>query len=178
MSKAFIRETEDDPLDAEQPVPAAGYMTRRGHAALRAELEHLVKRERPALVEVVSWAAGNGDRSENGDYLYGKKRLREIDRRIRFLLKRLESAIVVDSAMQQDLDRVYFGAFVTIQDIDDDTVRELQIVGLDEADVTMGRISYVAPLARALIGAEVGEQVRFQAPTGWRAVDILAIRYE
>jgi transcription elongation factor GreB len=137
MNKAFVKESEDaeddEAPEAKLPAGTRNYMTVRGHAALRAEFEHLVKVERPAIVQVVSWAAGNGDRSENGDYIYGKKRLREIDRRIRFLTKRLESAVIVDPAEQQNRDQVFFAATVTVCDAAGDEVT-YQIVGIDEAN--------------------------------------------
>ena len=151
-------------------------MTKRGHAAMRAEFEQLVKVERPNLVQVVAWAASNGDRSENGDYIYGKKRLRELDRRIRYLTKRLENAEVVDPAAQQGLDQVFFGATVTV----DDGAAEAtyQIVGIDEADAGDGRISWISPLAKALLKAREGDTVRFQSPLGLRALEVVEIRYE
>ena len=142
-----------------------------------AELEQLVRTERPRLVETVAWAAGNGDRSENGDYIYGKKRLREIDRRIRFLIKRIESADVVDPERQQELDQVFFGATVTIEDVETAEQQTWQIVGVDEADASDGRISWISPLARALLKAKEGDAVRFQSPAGMREVEIVAIRY-
>lgn len=182
MSKAFTRETDqDDDEDGEASAPALppgtrNYMTRRGHRLLREEFEHLVKVERPNLVQVVSWAAGNGDRSENGDYIYGKKRLREIDRRLRFLTKRLDSAVVVDPAEQENVDQVFFGATVTICD-DEGVEACYQIVGIDEADVGAGMISWISPLARALMKAREGDLVRFQSPLGWREIEILEILY-
>jgi transcription elongation factor GreB len=183
MNKAFVKETEDsddeDDGVAAPSLPAGtnNYMTVRGHAAIRVEFEQLVKVERPALVQVVSWAAGNGDRSENGDYIYGKKRLREIDRRIRFLSKRLETAVVVDPAAQENIDQVFFGATVVICDAEGEEAC-YQIVGIDEANATEGRISWISPLAKALIKAREGDQVRFESPAGWREIDILEVRYE
>ncbi|QDX79813.1 transcription elongation factor GreB [Denitratisoma sp. DHT3] len=181
MSKAFTRETDQDEDDGEVAAPALppgtrNYMTRRGHRLLREEFEHLVKVERPNLVQVVSWAAGNGDRSENGDYIYGKKRLREIDRRLRFLTKRLDSAVVVDPAEQENVDQVFFGATVTICDEEGAEAR-YQIVGIDEADVGAGMISWISPLARALMKSREGDLVRFQSPQGWREIEILEILY-
>ena len=181
MSKAFTREGDGD--EDEQDLPAAvrlppgskNYVTRRGYDALRAELEELVKRERPKLVETVAWAAGNGDRSENGDYIYGKKRLREIDRRIRFLIKRIENAEVVDPEMQAGNDQVFFGATVTIDD--GDTEQTWQIVGVDEADAAQGRISWIAPLSRALLKAREGDVVRFMSPAGPREIEVITVRY-
>ena len=181
MSKAFIKdsdEAEDEELVGKPALPPGSnnYMTAIGHARLRAEFEHLVKVERPALVQVVSWAAGNGDRSENGDYIYGKKRLREIDRRLRYLTKRLESAVVVEPGRQENLDQVFFGATVTIADADGSEF-SYQIVGIDEADAATGRISWISPLARALMKAREGDLVRFQSPAGIREIEIVAIYY-
>jgi transcription elongation factor GreB len=181
MSKAFTRESEqddDEELEAESPLPAGTkhYMTPRGHRALREEFERLVKVERPDLVKVVSWAAGNGDRSENGDYIYGKKRLREIDKRIRFLTKRLDNAMVVDPSDQENLEQVFFGATVTLCESDGSEV-SYQIVGIDEADAGQGLISWISPLARALMKAREGDVVNFQSPAGLREIEILEIRY-
>ena len=161
MNKAFVKEPEgDEDEDALSPslrLPpgSKNYMTRRGYLALREELDHLLKVERPKMVETVAWAAGNGDRSENGDYIYGKKRLREIDRRIRFLIKRIENAEVVTPEAQENVDQVFFGATVTICDVDDPAAQEQtwQIVGVDEANASAGKISWISPLARALIKA-------------------------
>ncbi|MFA6444714.1 MAG: transcription elongation factor GreB, partial [Sterolibacterium sp.] len=158
------------------PPGSKNYMTMDGHARLRAEFEHLVKVERPALVQVVSWAAGNGDRSENGDYIYGKKRLREIDKRLRYLTKRLENAVVVDTGRQENLDQVFFGARVSIMDADGNEAC-YQIVGVDEADASAGRISWISPLARALMKARLGDLVRFQSPVGLREIEIIEILY-
>ncbi len=184
MNKAFTKEGDGD--EDEQDVPVAvrlppgskNYVTRLGYDALRAELEQLVKRERPKLVETVAWAAGNGDRSENGDYIYGKKRLREIDRRIRFLIKRVENAEVVDPEMQAGNDQIFFGATVTIDDLDGGAEQTWQIVGVDEADAAKGRISWISPLARALIKAREGDVVRFTSPAGVREIEVLEVRYE
>lgn len=180
MSKAFVKEDsedEDDPPGVpELPAGTRNYMTVRGHRRLHEELVHLVKVERPNLVQVVSWAAGNGDRSENGDYIYGKKRLREIDRRIRYLTKRLESAVVVDPAAQENVEQVFFGATVTICDAEGEEAC-YQIVGIDEADAARGLISWISPLARALMKAREGDLVRFQSPAGLRELDVLAIVY-
>ncbi len=181
MNKAFVKESEDDEDDdaPESALPAGtkNYMTVRGHAQIRAEFEHLVKVERPAMVQVVSWAAGNGDRSENGDYIYGKKRLREIDRRIRFLTKRLESAVIVDPAEQRNCEQVFFAATVTVCDADG-AEATYQIVGIDEANAVEGRISWISPLARALMKAREGDTVRFDSPGGLRELDVIEIRYE
>lgn len=181
MNKAFVREGEGDEEDELEPsskLPAGSrnYITPSGHARLKSELEHLVKRERPHVVEIVAWAASNGDRSENGDYIYGKRRLREIDRRIRFLTKRLDIAEVVDPLRQGDNDQVFFGATVTIADRDG-VENVYIIVGIDEADASRGRISWISPLARALIKAREGESVRFQSPVGVREIDIIEVAY-
>jgi transcription elongation factor GreB len=181
MNKAFVRESDSD--DEENLSPALklppgtrNYITPAGHARLKNELEHLVKRERPHVVEVVSWAASNGDRSENGDYIYGKRRLREIDRRIRFLTKRIENAEVVDPLRQGNNDQIFFGARVTIADADG-TENTYTIVGVDETDVAKGRISWISPLARALNKAREGDSIRFQSPVGIREIDILEVIY-
>jgi transcription elongation factor GreB len=181
MNKAFVKESEDDAEDdapeSRLPSGTKNYMTVRGHAQIRVEFEHLVKVERPAIVQVVSWAAGNGDRSENGDYIYGKKRLREIDRRIRFLSKRLESAVIVDPAEQRNCDQVFFAATVTVCDADG-IEATYQIVGIDEANAVEGRISWISPLARALLKAREGDTVRFDSPGGLREIDIIEVKYE
>ena len=182
MNKAFVKEGDSD--DEEEGHPSApalphgakNYMTRRGYALLKAELEQLVRTERPALVQTVAWAASNGDRSENGDYIYGKKRLREIDRRIRFLMKRLESSLVVDPARQENTQQVFFGATVTVCDAEGNEAT-YQIVGIDEADAGQGRISWISPLARALLKAREGDCVGFRSPAGPRELEIVAIRY-
>lgn len=186
MNKAFTRESGDDDDDEDlSPSPrlppgGKNYMTPRGYQALREELDQLLRIERPRIVEVVAWAAGNGDRSENGDYLYGKKRLREIDRRVRFLGKRIDNAEVVDPRARQGVEQVFFGATVTIRDVDADDAAEQdwQIVGIDEADAAAGRISWISPLARALLRAREGDVVRFTSPAGAREVEIVNIRYE
>ena len=152
------------------------YITPAGYAALRAEYEALFAIERPAIVETVSWAAGNGDRSENGDYLYGKKRLREIDRRLGWLSKRMKMAKVVDPAAQPDPSRVWFGASVTIAD-EDDAKRTVMLVGDDETDAGAGRIGWNAPIARALRGAVIGDVRRVTLPTGEREYEVVAIEY-
>ena len=182
MNKAFVRESEgddDEELEPSLKLPAGtkNYITPAGHARLKDELEHLVKRERPHVVEIVAWAASNGDRSENGDYIYGKRRLREIDRRIRVLSKRLDNAEVVDPLRQGDNDQIFFGARVTIADIDGQE-NTYTIVGIDEADVTRGRISWISPLARALIKSREGDTIRFQSPVGIREIDILEVVYQ
>jgi transcription elongation factor GreB len=186
MNKAFVKETEERD-DEESLLPSLrlppgskNYMTPRGYQALRVELEGLLRIERPKIVEAVAWAASNGDRSENGDYIYGKKRLREIDRRVRFLTGRIDNAEIVDPSARQESSQVFFGATVTICDVGDDAVTEQawQIVGIDEADVSTGRISWVSPLARALLKAHEGDVVRFMSPSGMREVEVVAVRYE
>jgi transcription elongation factor GreB len=152
------------------------YITPAGFAALRAEYDRLFATERPALVETIAWAAGNGDRSENGDYIYGRKRLREIDRRLGWLSKRMKAAKIVDPTRQEDRSRVWFGATVTIVD-EDDAERTLTLVGDDEADAGAGRIGWHAPLARALRGAAIGDLRRVALPGGEREFEVIAIRY-
>ena len=184
MSKAFTKETESDDDDdlSLPPLPAGGknYITPQGYQRLRTELLNLIDIERPKIVEIVHWAASNGDRSENGDYIYGKKRLREMDRRIRYLTKRLETAVVVDPAAREDNEQVFFGATVTVCFVGDAPGAEstYQIVGVDEADAGAGRISWVSPLARALMKARAGDIIRFQSPVGVREIEIVEIRYE
>jgi len=185
MSKAFT--SEETPADDEDDVPdasplppgARNYMTPGGFARLRRELDHLVGTERPQLVATVSWAAGNGDRSENGDYIYGKKRLREIDRRIRFLVRRLDAAEVVDPAAPRDDDAesaVYFGATVTVANRDGDE-RTISIVGVDEIDTERGYISWISPMARALLKAREGDTVTLRTPGGVEELDVVRVRY-
>lgn len=152
------------------------YITPAGYAALRGEYDQLFARERPALVETIAWAAGNGDRSENGDYIYGRKRLREIDRRLGWLSKRMKAAKVVDPAQAPDRTRVFFGATVTIAD-EDDAERVLTLVGDDEADAGRGLVGWNAPLARALRGAAVGDLRRVTLPAGEREYEVTAIAY-
>ena len=182
MSKAFTSEEapeDDDELpDDPSPLPAGSrnYMTPGGFARLRDELDHLVQKERPELVSVVSWAAGNGDRSENGDYLYGKKRLREIDRRIRFLTKRLEIAEVTDPALHHGHTQVFFGATVTYAE-ESGTERTITIVGIDEADSLHGQVSWISPIARALLKANEGDVVKLVTPAGVQEVEVLEVRY-
>ncbi len=152
------------------------YITPGGFAALRARYELLFGTERPALVEVISWAAGNGDRSENGDYIYGRKKLREIDRELSHLSRRMKVAKIVDPALQRERGRIFFGATVTIVD-DDDVERTVTLVGEDEADAGAGLISWRSPLAHALKGATVGDIRRVTVPGGVREQEVLAIRY-
>jgi transcription elongation factor GreB len=170
---------DDDDDEAGAPPPPKGarnHMTPAGHARLRAELHALLKVERPKVVEIVSWAAGNGDRSENGDYLYGKKRLREIDRRARFLTRRLENAEVVDPARQTRRDRVFFGATVRYA-TERDEERRVTILGADEAEIARGEVSLQSPIARALLGAAVGDTVRLHTPAGAEELEVLSISY-
>ena len=185
MNKAFTREsdTSDDADDVEAlsplPVGARNYMTPGGFARLSAELEHLVQKERPELVATVAWAAGNGDRSENGDYIYGKKRLREIDRRIRFLIKRLDAAEVVDPAAPREEEtagQVFFGATVDVRNARGEP-RTISIVGVDEIDTARGYISWVSPMARALLKAREGDTVTLRTPAGAEEIDIVEVRY-
>ena len=152
------------------------YITPRGFAALRAEYDRLFATERPALVETIAWAAGNGDRSENGDYIYGRKRLREIDRRLGWLAKRMTAAKVVDPVRQEDRARAWFGATVTIAD-EDEATRTLTLVGDDETDAGKGLIGWSAPLARALRGAAVGDLRRVALPAGERDYEVIDISY-
>jgi transcription elongation factor GreB len=180
MSKAFTREPESDEDDDALPeAPAPGgknYLTRAGYDRLRAELFTLMDEERPRIVDVVHWAAGNGDRSENGDYLYGKKRLREIDRRIRFLTRRLEIAEVVESSLHHGSDQVFFGATVSYVDAGG-VETTVTILGVDEADSAQGEISWVSPVARALLKARVGDVVRLTVPGGEQELEILSVEY-
>jgi len=187
MNKAFTRESEDEDEDGDapenaSPLPACSknYMTPAGFARLKSELDDLLGRERPELVATIAWAAGNGDRSENGDYIYGKRRLREVDRRIRFLIKRLDAAEVVDPTTRRDEgedDRVYFGATVTVRNGRDEE-RTVSIVGVDEIDTTRGYISWVSPMARALLKAREGDTVTLNTPGGMEDLDVLHVRYE
>ena len=172
MSKAFTKETDGDDDDEGgglPPLPAGtrNYITPQGYARLRGELLHLIDDERPKVVEIVHWAASNGDRSENGDYLYGKKRLREIDRRIRFLTKRLEIAEVADPRLHHGNVQVFFGATVRYAQ-EDGEEREVTIVGIDEADSLKGQVSWISPIARALLKAREGDVVKLQTPGGCR----------
>ncbi len=179
MSKAFTRENDNDEDELQLPaLPAGGknYITPAGYARLRAELMELIDHERPRVVEVVHWAAGNGDRSENGDYLYGKKRLREIDRRIRFLTKRLEIAEVTDPSVHLGSDQVFFGATVTYVDGAGEE-RTITIQGIDEADSLQGQVSWIAPVARTLLKARVGDVLKLVTPAGVEEIEVLAVRY-
>jgi transcription elongation factor GreB len=182
MSKAFTREDDggDDDgqpaAEAALPPGAKNYVTPGGFERLRAERDRLLRVERPDVVRTVSWAAANGDRSENGDYIYGKRRLREIDRRVRFLTKRLENAEVVDPLKQPRPDRVFFGATVTYAD-GAGRERTVSIVGADEVDTDRGRVSWLSPIARALLKAEAGDEVRLQTPGGPETIEVVAISY-
>ena len=183
MNKAFTKESDvpddDDEGDvAAPPIPAGtrNYLTPQGYARLRAELLGLLDDERPKVVETVSWAAKNGDRSENGDYLYGKKRLREIDRRIRFLTRRLDIAEVADPSRHHGSDQVFFGAtvsFITAAGVE----RTITIKGIDEADNLAGEVSWISPIARALLKAREGDEVKLHTPGGAETLDVLAVRY-
>jgi transcription elongation factor GreB len=171
------RAAMDDP-DDEKPLPpgARAYMTPAGAARMRAELHQLMKIERPKIVEIVHWAAGNGDRSENGDYLYGKKRLREIDRRAHFLGARLKIAEIVNPAAQTNRGQVFFGATVTFVN-DNDVQRTVTIVGADEADLSRGEVSLYSPIARALLRTRVGDAVTMHGPAGPEMVEVMTIQY-
>lgn len=180
MSKAFTRDGDENNTEVDTEVDASvpggkNYITPAGAERLRAELKKLRYEERPEVTKVVSWAAGNGDRSENGDYLYGKKRLREIDKRMRFLAKRLEAAEVVDPLAIQ-VEYVQFGATVSLR-FEDDSEKTYSIVGVDEVDVNQGRISWMSPLARALLKAKAGDYVTFHSPKGEQEVEVLAVVY-
>jgi transcription elongation factor GreB len=181
MSKAFTRETEqeDEALDEPSPLPAGtkNYITPTGYARLKAEALHLLDKERPELTKVIAWAASNGDRSENADYIYGKRRLREIDRRIRFLSRRLDAAEVVDPASREPTDQVFFGATVTVAHGDGHEAT-YAIVGIDEADAATGRISWISPLARALIKAREGDSVVLRTPAGEDVLEIQSVIYQ
>ncbi|HVK95413.1 MAG TPA: transcription elongation factor GreB [Noviherbaspirillum sp.] len=180
MSKAFVKESEDDDeLDATTPAIPAGtknYMTPEGHRRMKEELLRLIDVERPEVVRVVSWAASNGDRSENGDYIYGKRRLREIDRRIRFLTKRLDLAEIVDPSVHHGSDQIFFGATVTYENKAREEV-VVTIVGIDELDPLNGKISWISPVARALTKAREGDEVVLKTPSGVDTLTILAVSY-
>ena len=170
---------EDEDLEGAAPIPAGAknYLTPQGHARLKEEALHLLNRERPELVKVVAWAASNGDRSVNADYIYGKRRLREIDRRIRFLTKRLDKAEVIDPAAREQTDQIFFGATVTVVD-DQGSETTYSIVGIDEADVGRGRISWISPLARALLKRREGDEVAFKSPGGDLVLEIVKVEYK
>jgi transcription elongation factor GreB len=182
MSKAFTKEGDEPPGEPETdsgpalPAGAKNYITPGGFKKLQDELRHLVKDERPKVVETVSWAAGNGDRSENGDYIYGKKRLREIDSRIRFLTKRLEITQVVNPAAQKNRDQVFFGATVTYASAGG-ARHSVTIVGIDETDADKGNVSWVSPIAKALLKARAGDQVELRNPRGAERIEVVSITY-
>src|SRR5262249_10533329 len=181
MSKAFTKETDSDDDDAPEEAQALpegpkNYMTRAGCAGLQQELRELPRVERPKVVEVVSWAAGNGDRSENGDYLYGKKRLREIDRRIRFLSKRLERSEVVDPAKRPKTDQIFFGATVAYANAKGEE-RTIKIVGGDEVDPGRGHVSWISPIGGAFRRAFEGDVVRMRTPAGEEEIEIVRVEY-
>jgi len=182
MSKAFTKESdgdEDDDLPEESgglPLSAKNYMTPGGFARMREELDTLMRKERPDVVKVVTWAASNGDRSENGDYIYGKKRLREIDRRVRYLSKRLANAEVVDSAKRGKTDQVFFGATVTYANGKGEE-RTITIVGVDEVQLDKGHVSWISPIAKALLKSEEGDLVKMRTPQGVEEIEIVSVTY-
>ncbi len=180
MSKAFTKEEDDSAESEKEPTEVAlpggkNYITPEGFERLRAEVKQILHVDRPALVQTVSWAASNGDRSENGDYIYGKKRLRELDRRVRFLNKRLDAAVVVDPKTQKS-DRVLFGATVTVRD-EADRERKVTLVGIDETDVKNGRVSWISPIGTALLNGTVGDVVTLRTPKGNEELEILKIQW-
>jgi transcription elongation factor GreB len=182
MNKAFITETdgteEEELLSPALHVPlgSKNYITPAGFRRLQDELDQLWKTERPTLVQTITWAASNGDRSENGDYIYGKKRLREIDKRIRFLAKRLENSEVIDPALRKECDQIFFGATVTVCGLDGEN-RTFSIVGVDEAEPARGLVSWVSPLARALLKAREDDSVTLRLPTGIEELLVVEVRY-
>ncbi|HEY8555554.1 MAG TPA: transcription elongation factor GreB [Burkholderiales bacterium] len=179
MDQHTAPELDEDAEEGASPLPKGtrNYITPAGYARLRAELKRLLDEERPEVMRTVAWAASNGDRSENGDYIYGKKRLREIDRRIRFLTKRLDNAEVVDPTLRENCDQVFFGATVTYVDSRGEE-RTITIVGTDEVDPARNRVSWVAPISRALLKARVGDVVTFQSPRGLEEIEVVDVRYE
>jgi transcription elongation factor GreB len=182
MSKAFTKEddgADEDDLPEESgglPLAAKNYMTPAGFARMREELDGLMRKERPEVVKVVSWAAGNGDRSENGDYIYGKKRLREIDRRVRYLSKRLANAEVVDPARRGKTEQIFFGATVTYANGRGEE-RTIKIVGVDEVALDKGHVSWISPIAKALLRAEEGDVVKLRTPQGVDEIEVIAVKY-
>jgi transcription elongation factor GreB len=179
MNKAFTKETDaEDDEPALPPLPAGGknYITPQGYERLRSELLDLIDNERPKMVEIVHWAASNGDRSENGDYHYGKKRLREIDRRIRFLTQRLEIAEISNPSLHHGSDQVFFGATVSYAD-DSGAERMVTILGIDEANSALGQISWISPVARALLKSRVGDEVSLVTPQGLQTLEVLKVDY-
>ena len=183
MNKAFTKETDGDADDEQEsaapPLPAGlkNYITPAGFKRLKDEALQLLDKERPELVKVIHWAASNGDRSENADYIYGKRRLREIDRRIRFLTKRMDAAVVVDPAAREASDQVFFGATVTVMD-EGGAEKTYSIVGIDEADASRGRISWISPLAKALIKAHEGDTITVKTPGGDERLEIVQVEYK
>lgn len=181
MSKAFTKETEEEPEEPEIPatLPAhsKNYMTPHGYDMLQNELRFLLKEERPKIVETVSWAAKNGDRSENGDYIYGKRRLREIDRRMRYLTKQLDRSEIVNPKNQQHLTQVFFGATIIYRQKNGEE-KTVKIVGVDEADLAKNKISFISPIARALIKSRIGDIIEFKTPAGRETLEIIAIKYD
>lgn len=180
MSKAFKKSDDNDDDDLERsdnlPKTFKNYVTPYGFSLMQDELRFLATEERPKIVETVRWAASNGDRSENGDYIYGKRRLREIDRRIRYLTKQLENSEIIDPKLQQKLTKVYFGATVTY--LQHGKKHTVKLVGIDEADIAKGKISWISPLAKALLKSEVGDVAELHAPTGTESLEVIAIKYE
>jgi transcription elongation factor GreB len=181
MNKAFVKESDGDDDEAAAlalaiPAGSKNYITPAGYQRIKDELLQLIDVDRPEVVRIVHWAASNGDRSENGDYIYGKRRLREIDRRIRFLTKRMDTAAIVDPSVHHGSDQVFFGATVTYCNQNDET-RTITIVGIDELDPLNGKISWVAPVARALTKAREGDVISFQAPHGVEELEILEVSY-
>jgi len=182
MSKAFTKESDGDAEDdlpeetGGLPVTAKNYMTPEGFGRMREELNTLMRKDRPEVVKVVTWAAGNGDRSENGDYIYGKKRLREIDRRVRYLSKRLANAEVVDAARRAKTDQVFFGATVTYANGKGEE-RTIKIVGVDEVELDKGHVSWISPIAKALLKAEEGDVVKMRTPAGVEEIEIVKVIY-
>lgn len=179
MSKAFTKETDDEEEPEQPETPLANiknYVTPSGFSDLQNELLHLLREERPKIVETVRWAAGNGDRSENGDYIYGKRRLREIDRRVRYLTKQIKRAEIIDPNRQQGFTQIFFGATVTyLQENNIETT--VKLVGIDEADLAKGKISWICPIAKALLKSKVGDTVELNTPEGIKILKILAIKY-
>lgn len=180
MNKAFTKESDDEDEEPEKseslPENLKNYVTPFGFSQLQNELNQLLQIERPKVVETVRWAAGNGDRSENGDYIYGKKRLREIDRRVRYLIKRLDHAEIVDPKKQVNLTKVFFGATVTY--IENNITTTIKLVGIDEADLAKGKVSWISPIAKALLKSQVGDTVVFRSPTENKILKITAIKFE
>ncbi|MXS84427.1 transcription elongation factor GreB [Nitrosomonas sp. HPC101] len=180
MNKAFIKENDgEETLDDTPQLPQGvkNYITPGGYQRLKDEFDQLWKVERPELVRIVSWAASNGDRSENGDYIYGKRRLREIDRRLRFLSKRMDAAEIIDPLQRGECDQVFFGATVTVRDAQGNE-QTYSIVGMDEIEPAQGRISWISPLARALLKAREGDEVSLHTPGGLETLEVMEIRYE